>query len=219
MIKRIFGNFKIIEEFNIFFSNAIKDGGVWQILFLNETLLNHSCAPNAFMSTINESGETWCEVRAIKDISKGEEVTVFYQVGQEYSYQAYGCNTKERKLAIQKHFGFDCKCDVCSGKVSEQEDIIKELLKLHKALDQLSKNPSNLAQEVQTWEKIVDLNLKLYIGDNEDKIQSMEALGAAAKQARNEELFKKAWDGLKKLTTDWKIDRLVQWSKENNVDV
>ena len=93
------------------------------------------------------------------------------------------------------------------------------MLKLHKALDQLRKKPSNLAQEVQTWEKIVDLNLKLYIGDNEDKIQSMEALGAAAKQARNEELFKKAWDGLKKLTTDWKIDRLVQWSKENNVDV
>ena len=211
-----------VKEFDNFFSNAIKDGN-WAILFLNGTLLNHSCAANACLDTIQQEGETWCEVRAIKDISKGEEVTVFYEGELEYgtlSYQVYGCNKRERKMAIQKQFGFDCKCDVCSGKVSEQEDIIKELLKLHKALDQSRKRqPSDLAQEVQILEKIVDLNLRLYIGTVDDKICSMEALGEAAEQARNVELTKKAWDGLKKLTKDLKIDRLVQWSKENNVDL
>ena len=215
MVKGIRRNFGNVKEFDNFFSNAIKDGN-WAILFLNGTLLNHSCAANACLDTIQQEGETWCEVRAIKDISKGEEVTVFYEIGLEYetySYHVYGCNTQERKLAIKKLFGFDCKCDVCTGK-EDQEDIINELLKLHKTLDQ----PSNSAQEVHTWEKIVDLNLKLHIGSVGDKICSMEALGEAAEQARNQELLKKAWDGLKKLTKDWKIDRLVQWSKENNVD-
>ena len=211
---------KINKEYEIFFMNARSDGD-WQILFLNGTLLNHSCAPNAFLDTIQQAGETWCEVRAIKDISKGEEVTVFYEIEQEYgtySYHVYGCNAKERKMKIQKEFRFDCKCDVCSGKVSEQEDIIKELLKLHKALAD-SRQPSNLAQEVQTLEKIVDLNLRLYIGSVDDKIWSMQALAEAAEQARNVELFKRAWDGLKKLTKDWKIDRLVQWSKDYGIDV
>ena len=90
---------------------------------------------------------------------------------------------------------------------------------MHKSLDQSHKKPSNLAQEVQTWEKIVDLNLRLYIGSVDDKIWSMQALAAAATQARNVELFKKSWDGLKKLTNDWKIDRLVQWSKDYGIDV
>ena len=100
------------------------------------------------------------------------------------------------------------------------ENIIKELLKLHKALaDSRKKQPSNLAQEVQTLEKIVDLNLRLYIGSVNDKIWSMQALAAAAKQARNEELLKKAWDGLKKFTKDWKIDILVKLCKDNGIDV
>ena len=71
----------------------------------------------------------------------------------------------------------------------------------------------------KTLDKIVDLNLRLYIGSVDDKIWSMQALAAAATKARNVELFKKSWDGLKKLTKDWKIDRLVQWSKDYGIDV
>ena len=41
----------------------------------------------------------------------------------------------------------------------------------------------------------------------------MQCLGIAAETAGNKELMKKASDGLKKLTDDWKIDRLVQWCK------
>ena len=65
--------------------------------------------------------------------------------------------------------------------------------------------------EVQISEKIVDLNLGLYIGSTEDKIWSMQGLGAAAEMAQNKDLMKKASDGLKKLTKDWQIARLVQW--------
>ena len=212
-IRRHIRNIKTKKEYEIFFSNARFDRG-WWILFLNTSLLNHSCAPNAFVDTFNkESGESWCEIRAIKDIPKGEEVTVFYEVTQEYgtySYLVYGCNAHERRRAIQKEFKFYCKCAVCSGDVSEQEDVIKELLKLQKALGQ-SRKRGNLAQEVQISEKIVDLNLGLYIGSAEDKIWSMQGLGIAAEKAQNKDLMKKASDGLKKLTKDWQIARLVQW--------
>ena len=44
------------------------------ILYLNVILLNHSCAPN---SAAEPSKEGECVVRAIRDISKGEEVTLF----------------------------------------------------------------------------------------------------------------------------------------------
>ena len=201
------------KEYKIFFSNAILDGD-WYILYLNTSLLNHSCAPNAFVDT-GRHGESWCEIRAIKDIPKGEEVTVFYEVPQEhgtYSYQVYGCNANERRRAIQKEFRFYCKCAVCSGNTSEQEDLIKELQKLQKALGQ-SRKRGNLAQEVQISEKIVDLNLGLYIGSAEDKIWSMLGLGMAAEKAQNKDLMKKASDGFKKFTKDWQIDRFAQWLK------
>ena len=203
---------KEIENFHAY---SRRDRGGW-ILFLNTTLINHSCAPNAFVDLFKkESGETWCEVRAIKDISKGEEVTVFYEVYQDFgtSYLVYGCNAQERRMEIKKMFKFYCKCAVCSGNVPEQEDVIKELLKLQKVLYKSRKKPSNLALEVKTLNKIVGLNLRLYIGSGEDKIWSMQGLGLAAERAGNKDLMKKASDGLKKLTEDWKIDRLVRWCK------
>ena len=220
-IRRNMRNIKIKKEYEIFFSNARSDGN-WDTLFLNTTLLNHSCAPNVFVDTFDkESGESWCEVRAVKDIPKGEEVTVFYEVPQEhgnYSYLVYGCNAQERRIVIQKEFRFHCKCAVCSGNTSEQEDVIKELLKLQKALGQSCKR-GDLAQQAQISEKIVDLNLTLYIGSPKDKIWSMKGLGAAAEMAQNKDLEKKALDGMKKLTKDWQIDRLVQWCKKEGLEL
>ena len=49
------------------------------------SLLNHSCAPNAAMGLLNgklnREPEKRFELRAIKDISKDEEVTIFYPPG------------------------------------------------------------------------------------------------------------------------------------------
>ena len=209
------------KELDIFCSNAREIGG-WWILFLNAALVNHSCAPNSSLDTIKEEGGTsWCEVKAIKDIVKGEEVTVFYESGaislQEYSYQVYGCNAQERKMAIKKNFNFDCKCCVCSEEVPEQEEIIKQLLHLHRALklNNSRKEPSELAKKVKIWDQIVDLNLKLYIGSVCDKIWSMQDLGEAAQEAEDEILEKKAFDGLKKIAEDYKLNRVVKWCKEN----
>ena len=210
------------EVMERFYANAGRAGD-WWIFFLNAALLNHSCAPNAFADTFDQvSGEPWCEVRAIKDISKGEEVTVFYEIQKpgtlNLSYYMYGCNAQERRAAIWKELRFYCKCSACSGNDSEQDKIIKELLKLHKALDQSRKKPSMLSQEVKTLDQIVDLNLGLYIGSVDGKIWALQSLGTAAARAGNEDLIKKASDGLKKLTEEWKIYRIEKVCQERGLD-
>ena len=102
-------------------------------MFLNVALINHSCSPNAISEFIQKEGETWDQVRAVKDISKGEEVTTFYaqcgckEMDEFFSFKAFGSDSKTRRAALKKHFRFDCKCCVCSGTVPEQEDIFKEL--------------------------------------------------------------------------------------------
>ena len=101
--------------------------------------------------------KTKSETRAIKDISKGEEITV--------------CNIEEikmlgnvRRMKPDQRMAFVCKCDVCSGKIPGQEDIIQELLKLRSCRslhsNQYQKKPSNWRRDAKTADKIVDLTLK-----------------------------------------------------------
>merc|ERR1739838_1083819 len=87
------------------------------ILFLNVALINHSCSPNANSETIQKDGEPWDEIRAIRDISKGEEVTTCV-------IPMVGCNSQERRAKIKECFQFDCKCCVCTGIIPNQEDIV-----------------------------------------------------------------------------------------------
>ena len=161
------------KELRIFSRNARGSVKMKEIrLYLNAILINHSCAPNAYQE-YTEGGSK--EVRAIKDISKGEEITIFYHSSDYFSYMEFGCNVNEWKQVIKDQFGFDCKCCVCVGDVPDQEDIIKELLELHDNL-----NPSTVTQSeekrsifLQAIDKILDLNLRLYIGTLEDKIWAL----------------------------------------------
>lgn len=205
------------REVEIFLHNSVTVGNSW-VLFVNAALLNHSCAPNAVKETFDKEGDVRVEVRAIKDIAKGEEITVFYNNYKDYSYKVMGSTTQERKIAIKKNFDFDCKCCVCSGEVPGQEDIIKELLELHGTLDdeagqvltpdrtpQIKKNPSEWVKDLQNIDKIVDLNLKLFIGSVYDKQWSLELLMKAAAMAGDLDLKRKAMKGCKKLSEDTKM--------------
>ena len=195
-----------------------KSDGEWNILFLNAALINHSCSPNSTWDMIEEEGKTWYEVRAIKDISKGEEVTVFYatcgckEMNEKFTIKAFGCNTRERRAALKKHFRFDCKCCVCTGTIPDQEDIIKELLELHRRFDfnQSRKKRKDAANQVKLADKIVDLTLKLYIGNIEDKVNSLDLLFETALDAKDVVLFKKALDGLGKMAKDTGIRSVVK---------
>ena len=71
--------------------------------------------PNAAMGLLDfkEEPEKRFELRAIKDISNEEEVTIFYPP-ENKALPWFHADIRE---TIQEDFGFDCKCPVCSGEV------------------------------------------------------------------------------------------------------
>ena len=65
----------------LFLSNSNLINGCENILYLNSALVNHSCAPNAIeygLTPKTKEEELTNELRAIKDISKGEEIVTCY---------------------------------------------------------------------------------------------------------------------------------------------
>ena len=200
--------------------------GDWCFLYLNVALINHSCAPNAFSESIEKEGDTWHEVRAIKNISKGEEVTQFLNINgskemdERFTIIAFG-SSQDKRAVLKKHFRFGCqKPCVCSGIVPDQEDIVTELLDLHRRrrfdLSQLGKREeaSFWTEHVKIVDKIADLTLELDIGCVMDKIESMKLLTATAAEAQDEILLKKALNGLRNIAEDTGIRSVVKFCEE-----
>ena len=70
-----------LHELDIFVSNGVKRiNGDKIALFLSESLMNNSCASNVVKSYTSDTDDV-LEVRAIKDILKGEEVIQCYTKG------------------------------------------------------------------------------------------------------------------------------------------
>ena len=76
---------------------------------------NHDCEPNA-SSEIDGNG--CVTIRAIKEITEGQEVTISY-VDNTLPYE-------ERRKTLQTHYGFECKCGRCA---SEQRAELKRRMK------------------------------------------------------------------------------------------
>ena len=199
------------KEWMIFKSNGhITDIiGTDAMLYLNTALVNHSCAPNAFSGPVKpgadvDQSQEILETRAIKDIPKGEEVTITYF----RDLMGLGSSSQERKMNIERKHCFDCKCDVCSGKVDGQDDILKELLELRKDFrpNHNHKRAYDWRREVRAADKMVDLAMQLYIGGLCVKLDSLEVLVRAAQMAREKELQKKAMDMLKKVAEDTSLE-------------
>lgn len=74
-------------------------GGV----FANVSRLNHSCRPNAKHVWNAKLGVQ--TVYIVRDVAEGEELTLSYLPGGTSS---------ERKETLREHFGFECRCEVCS---------------------------------------------------------------------------------------------------------
>ena len=102
------------------------------VLHLNSALVNHSCVPNADHGMLHpteqdDDKDILDELRAIKDVSKGEEITICYYG----DVTKFGSMLRKRKTNIKKFLGFDCKCPVSLGQVSCQDKILKKLIELH----------------------------------------------------------------------------------------
>ena len=151
------------------------------------SLLNHSCAPNAAMGLLdgesNTDQEKRFELRAIKDILKEEEVTIFYP--RDHVQPPFH---NQIKKTIQDDFGFDCKCSVCSGEVPNQDDIMEKISvilrssRINKNGDEI--NLSDWTRRAIGYGAIVELFGPVYMGRPEWKMTWLFCFLYAAANAR-----------------------------------
>ena len=101
---------------------------------------------------------------------------------------------------------------------------MKKLIEAH---NKLNPTPSDWKREAGIWSWIVDLTMKLNIGDPLDRIRSLEALMLFAHLARDKDLLRKAMDLWRQLCKETKIETLqrilevferslAKWSAEFN---
>ena len=218
------------EALKVFMANGLIDRTRnYSSLYLNLSLVNHSCAPNAVEGELRLESEAeghipHFELRAIKDISKGEEINTCYV----NNIKRFGNGALKRKAGVLQELTFDCVCSVCSGQVADQREILKRIRELH-----LQLSPLHLTEMVigfEKWEariqdKIVDSTMKLYIGKLDDKIRALNVMVRTAHLARDQNLVRKAMDMWTQLAADTKLadvqmtcqimeDSLSLWSKE-----
>ena len=197
------------EVIKLFMSNCkVYNAPHHSVLHLNIALVNHSCAPNAVEGELKQkSDEDICnELRAIRKICKGEEITICYFM----DVKKFGSIPRKRKSVLKKSLGFDCKCIACLGQVLGQEKTLKKLIELHNKL-----NPTALdwKREAGLRSRVVDLTMELHIGQPLEKTSALEALMGIAHLARDKDLVKKAMDMMKQLAEEYKLE-VIQRSLE-----
>lgn len=92
---------------DIFYNNAIHMDGDSYGIFLNISLVNHSCMPNAVWGSCDPTDTL--ELRAMQTISQGTEITVNYIMDKSFLLDAL-----ERKVLLVETWGFSCSCPPCS---------------------------------------------------------------------------------------------------------
>ena len=189
-------------------------------MFLNSELINHSCASNATLGgPHSQDPDKEVNVRAIKDIKKGEEITHCYMKGM--------LTKSQMKTKLQTLFGFDCKCPVCSGAVPNQDGIISEINRLVELpspsgfvkpisfLDPTStlsiysrRKRSDWRAEARKHERAAGLIKELYIGHVQDKFSVLTRFVTTAQLARDPGLLKKALELGKEWTESLGLETL-----------
>ena len=165
------------------------------------SLLNHSCAPNAAMGLVdkdNREPEKYIELRAVKDITKEEEVTIFYPTENMFR----PCLHAEMRRTILEDFGFDCKCPVCSGDLPNQDDIMRKMLDIllsNGTKDEDERTLSDWTKEAIVYGALVELSKPVYMGRVEAKMIYLWLLSRDALKAKKPALYEKAFYGIKEL--------------------
>ena len=137
------------------------------------------------------------ELRAVKDICRGEEITICYlDVGDSRETKS------DRKNIIREEFAFVCKCKVCSGEIRpNQDDILKRILYLRRSLrvNAHGVRMEDRKKQALQVEKIFELVQQLHVCRFEAKVDACYALARMAQLARDPELRQKALDAWKEL--------------------
>ena len=87
-------------------------------LYLNASLLNHSCKPN--LVWYPEQGHI--VVRVLAQVSKGSELTVCYFPTPIAGYtRGFGCPTLAQRRLLLQAFHFLCHCSLCLARDPEED--------------------------------------------------------------------------------------------------
>ena len=100
-------------------------------LYTTISRINHDCSPNAEWSFLEEK-RTHKEVRAIRNIKKGEEVLTNYIINND-SFPT----TVHRRHILTKEWGFKCGCLLCSSDDKENDAMRMRVQKLHDDIPRL----------------------------------------------------------------------------------
>ena len=181
-----------LVELKIFLRNKI-DG----MIFLNKTLTNNPCSPNAvkgkLVKTPGGDSRQRIEVRATRNISKGEEVTTFYIM----KGTTVNMLRPEIRALLKTTFGFDCTCQICTGEIPDQDDLKRKILKIIEFAPPAHdlKRPSDWRREANECERIMVLTKQMHVVPFDTKCFVCIDLAYAAHMARDPVLRKKAMHG------------------------
>ena len=165
-------------------------------------LLNHSCSPNTAMGLLdgekNKKPKKRIELRAVKNISKDDEVTIYYP-----PLHCFRLHADNRRL-IKEDFGFDCRCVVCLGQVPNQDNIMERIRDIvtrddFYGLKDEEKTLRDWKREAIVNAMIFDLSKPLQIGREIQKMKYLGILYKAAVNCGNSILMRKAEDEMKEL--------------------
>ena len=165
------------------------------------------------------------ELRAVKDILKGEEITICYLDAVDSRE-----TRTDRKNMLREEFAFVCKCKVCSGEIRpNQDDTLKRILYLRRSLrvDAHNVRMEERRRQALQVEKIFELVLQLHVCRFEAKLDACYALARMAHLARDPELRQKGLDAWKELVDNSRFEQmrldfeefeefLNRWSRQFN---
>lgn len=126
-------------------SNATMGG-----IFLESSRINHSCNPNA-QNTWNDNLQK-LTIHAIRDISKGDEITIFYLTARR--------NRSARLRALQTDFCFTCSCSLCSLPLDQRKTSDERWDEIHRLDSSIGSGTGILSAPLQTLHdvhKLLDL--------------------------------------------------------------
>lgn len=122
-------------------------------IFPQACRINHACDPNAQNYWNDYSGQL--TIHAIKDIQRGEEVTICYL--QSFS------NRRTRQAELQRGFDFTCSCSLCSLSLQERKKSDSKLDKIC-VMDGIidSASPTDLVSCAERLLRLVDRQVQLW---------------------------------------------------------
>ncbi|KAI1660272.1 hypothetical protein F4813DRAFT_387134 [Daldinia decipiens] len=147
---------------------AVGDKGA---IFLEACRINHACDNNA-QKNWNENIKRHT-VHALKDINKGEEITITYLGPLK--------NRKTRQKALQEKFHFTCLCHLCSlppEKSQESDRRLEEIHRLDCVIDQLG-TEGVLVSPLRTL-RYLDQQVRLYNEQGREDVGFAQAFVNAA---------------------------------------